>query len=53
MPPMMTNDENPHRIAGNAEKKMVRETMEVDAAKVALADGERLGPLGCVEHEAA
>ena len=50
---MMTNDKNPHCIADGAKKKVVRETMEVDAAKVALADGKRLGPLGCVQHEAA
>ncbi len=37
---MMSNDKNPHGIAYDAKQKMVRETMEVDAAKVALADGK-------------
>lgn len=49
---MMSNDQNSDRLADNAKQKVVREAMEVDAAKVALANGERLGSLCGVQHEA-
>ena len=49
---MMSDDENPHRIANDAKQKMVWKTMEADAAKIALADGKRLGPLCRLRHEA-
>jgi hypothetical protein len=50
---MVPNDENPHCVANYAKQEVVRKTMEVDATKVALADGKRFGlPCG-VQHEAA
>ena len=40
---MVSNDEDAHRAADDAEQKMARKSMEVDAAKVALADGKWMG----------
>ena len=48
---MMSDDENPHRIANDAKKEMVRETMQVGATKIALANGKRLGALCRLQHE--
>ena len=52
MPPMMSDNQNPHRIANDAKKKVIRKAMKVDAAKVALADGKGFGPLDRRQHEA-
>ena len=48
---MMSDDENPHRIANDAKQEMVRETMQVGATKIALANGKRLGALCRLQHE--
>lgn len=45
MPSMMTNNQDPHGIANDTKQKVVWETMEVDASKVTLPEGKRLGPL--------
>ncbi len=47
---MMSNDKNPHGIADDTKQKVIRETQEVDAAKVRLSDGKRLRPLRRVQH---
>ena len=50
---MMSDDENPDCVAGDAKEKVVGKAMEVHAAKVALTNGKRFGPLCRVHHEAA
>lgn len=50
---MMSDNQNPHRIANDAKKKMIRESMKIDAAKAALADGERFRSLDRLQHEAS
>lgn len=53
MPPVMSDNQNPHRIADDAKKEMVREARQVDAAKIALANGKRFGLFCRLQHEAA
>ena len=48
---MMSDDENPHRIANDAKQEMVGETMQVRATKLALANGKRLWALCRLQHE--
>jgi hypothetical protein len=51
MPLMMSHDKDPHGIADDAKQKVVGKAMEVHAAKVALTDGKRFGPLCRLQHE--
>ena len=37
---MMPDDEDTDRVADDAKKKMVRESVEIDSTKIALADGK-------------
>ena len=53
MPPMMSDNQNPRRIADDAKKKMIRKAMKVDAAKVVLADREGFGTLDRLQDEAS
>ena len=50
-PPMMPDYQNPHCVAHDTEEKMVRKSMQIDAAKVALANRERLWPVCGLLHE--
>jgi hypothetical protein len=53
MPPVMPHNENPHPVADNAKKKVVRKAVEVHAAKIALTDGKRFRSRCRLQHEAA
>ena len=47
----MTNDKNTNLVVNNSEKKMIRESMEVQSPDIAFANCERVGSgSGCV-HE--
>ena len=48
---MMSHNQNPHRIGDDAKQKMVREAMQVDAAKIALADRKRAGFRRGLQHQ--
>ena len=52
MPPMVSNNEDAHCIADDAKQKMEGKAMKVDAAKIALANGERIGLLRRLQSEA-
>jgi hypothetical protein len=48
---MVSNDQNSYGVTNNTKQKVVREAVEIDAANVAPANGERLRPLCGLEHE--
>lgn len=49
---MMSDDQNPHGIANDAEEEMVGKALEVDAPELTSADGKRLGSRSRPQHEA-
>ena len=50
-PSEMADDQNPHSIAHDAKEKVVGKALQIDAAKVAHAYRERLGPFRGLLHE--
>ena len=48
---MVSDSEDAHRAADDAEQEVIRKSLEIDAAKVALANGKRCGLLGCVRDK--
>ena len=50
-PAVMSDIQNPLRIADNTKEKMIRKPMPVGAAKIGRADGKRFGPLRRLLHE--
>ena len=48
---MMPHDENPHRVADDAEEKMIRKAMQVHATEIAFANGKGLRMFRSSPHE--
>jgi len=47
----MSHYQNPHRIADDAEEKMIRKAMQVHSAQIALAGGKRFRVFCSRKHE--
>ena len=47
---MVAHDENSHDIANNTKQEMIRESLQVHAAEITLANREGFRPLGSLLH---
>ena len=52
MPAVMPYNQNPYCFADDPKQEMVRKSLQIDAPDIALSNGERFRPLGCLNHDA-
>jgi hypothetical protein len=47
---MVSHDENSHGIANDTKEEMIRESLQVNAAEITLANSEGFRPLAGLAH---